>query len=158
MLTDFGGCPSPFNIFLTNAGLDTLALRVERACGNALTLAEFCAENKNVAVNYIGLKNNFYHELARSQFGGRFGAMLTLKFGTKAKAFNFLNALKFALNVSNIGDVRTLAIHPASTIYLNAAPHEKEIAGVTDDLIRVNVGIEDISDLIGDFGRALSLL
>ena len=156
VLANFGSCPSPFNIFLTNVGLDTLALRMERSCQNALTLASFCAENKNVEVNYPGLKNNFYHELAKSQFGNRFGTILTLKFGTKEKAFGFLNSLRFALKASNIGDARTLVIHPASTIYLHSSETEKLNAGVTDDLVRVSVGIEYIVDLLDDFGLALS--
>ena len=156
VLTNFGGCPSPFNIFLTNVGLDTLALRMERSCQNALTLAAFCAENENVAVNYPGLKSNFYHELAKSQFGERFGTILTLKFGSKEKAFGFLNSLQFAFKASNIGDARTLVIHPASTIYLHSSETEKFNAGVTDDLVRVSVGIEDITDLLDDFELALS--
>lgn len=156
MLTDFGGCPAPMNIFLTNVGLDTLALRMERVCDNALTLAKFLSEQKTIRVNYPGLEENSYHELAKKQFNNRFGAMLTLRFETKERAFRFINALNYTLRASNIGDVRTLTIHPASTIYLNVAAHEKEFAGVTEDLIRVNVGIEDISDLIDDFGRALS--
>lgn len=155
MLTDFGGCPSPFNIFLTNVGLDTLALRMERACENALALAEFLSAQKNIRVNYPGLEGNFYHDLAKKQFGNRFGTMLTLRFENKSEAFQFLDALTFALKVSNIGDVRTLAIHPASTIYLTANEHEKFCAGVSDDLIRVNVGIEDAADLIADFESAL---
>lgn len=155
MLTDFGGCPAPFNIFLTQVGLDTLALRMERACRNALELATFFAENKKVCVNYPGLENNFYHELANVQFNDHFGTMLTLRLGTKEKAFGFLNSLRFALKESNIGDVRTLAIHPASTIYLNATEGEKLNAGVSEDLIRVSVGIEDISDLLSDFELAL---
>ena len=155
ILTNFGGCPSPFNIFLTNVGLDTLALRMERACQNALTLAKFCADNKKVEVNYPGLQNNFYHELSKAQFGNRFGTILTLKFGTKEKAFRFLNSLQFALKASNIGDARTLIIHPASTIYLHSNEMEKLNAGVTDDLIRVSVGIEDITDLLDDFRKAV---
>lgn len=154
MLTDFGGCPSPLNIFLTNVGLDTLALRMERACDNALALAKYL-ESKKAEVNYPGLKNNIYHDLAETQFKNRFGTMLTLKFGTKERAFRFINSLSYTLKASNIGDVRTLTIHPASTIYKNAPEGEKLCAGVTDDLIRINVGIEDISDLIGDFDGAL---
>jgi len=129
---------------------------MERSCQNALTLASFCAENKKVEVNYPGLKNNFYHELAKSQFGNRFGTILTLKFGTKEKAFGFLNSLRFALKASNIGDARTLVIHPTSTIYLHSSETEKLNAGVTDDLVRVSVGIEYIVDLLDDFGLALS--
>ena len=99
MLTNFGACPSPLNIFLTNEGLNTLAVRMERAC---------------------------------------------------------LNALEFALKALNIGDAKTLVIHPASTIYLHASETERLNVGVTDNLIRVSVGIEDIADLLDDFGQALS--
>ena len=155
MLTDFGGCPSPFNIFMTNVGLDTLVLRMERSCDNALKLARFCAENQNVVVNYPGLEDNFYHELAKKQFNNHFGGMLTLKFGSKDKSFRFLNALEFSFKASNLGDVRTLVIHPSSTIYVHSSEAEKINAGVTDDLIRINVGIEDIDDLIFDFDNAL---
>ena len=153
MLTDFGGCPSPFNIFMTNVGLDTLALRMERACENASALADFCSAIDGVEVNYPGM--NAFREIAARQFGNRFGTMFTLRFGSKARAFAFLNGLQFALKASNIGDVRTLVIHPASTIYCNATVEEKAFAGVFDDLIRVNVGIENIDDLIADFEHAL---
>ena len=82
---------------------------------------------------------------------------ITGLFGTKEKAFSFLNALNFVLKASNIGDVRTLVIHPASTIYAHLSAAEKFNAGVTDDLIRISVGIEDITDLLDAFGQALSI-
>lgn len=87
--------------------------------------------------------------------GGRYGAMLTLRLGTRKRAFRFIDALHYALNVSNIGDARTLVIHPASTIFLHASEEEKANAGVTDDLVRINVGLEDIEDLQEDFAQAL---
>lgn len=158
MLTNFGGCAAPFNIFLTGIGLDTLEIRMERACENAFKLAEFLSAQKNIQVNYPGLKNNFYRELAAKQFNNHFGTMLTINFSDKEKAFNFINRLNFALNESNIGDVRTLVIHPASTIYFHANEREKFNAGVTDNLVRVNVGIENIEDLIEDFEQALKSL
>lgn len=153
MATDFGSTLSPFNAYLTGIGLDTLALRMERACGNALALAESFAE-QGLEVNYPGLPAHPFHELAKRQFGGRYGAMLTLRLGSRAKAFRFINALSIALNVSNIGDARTLVIHPWSTIFLHAGEEEKARAGVTEDLVRVNVGIEDLEDLLEDFGQA----
>ena len=155
MLMNFGGCAAPFNIFLTGIGLDTLELRMQRSCDNALKLAKFLSEQKNIQVNYPGLENNFYHELAKNQFNNNFGTMFTLRLGNKENAFKFINSLKLALNVSNIGDARTLVIHPASTIYFHASEAEKVNAGVTDDLVRVSVGLEDISDLISDFEQAL---
>lgn len=153
MLTNFGGCAAPFNVFLTSIGLDTLELRMERACDNAFKLAEFLSTQKNISVNYPAF--NSYKELAAAQFNNHFGTMLTINFSDKATAFNFINRLQFALNESNIGDVRTLIIHPASTIYCHATETEKLNAGVTENLVRVNVGIENIEDLIDDFAQAL---
>lgn len=156
MLMNFGGCAAPFNVFLTGIGLDTLELRMQRSCDNALKLAKFLSEQKNIQVNYPGLENNFYHELAKKQFNNNFGTMLTIRLESKENAFKFINSLKFALNVSNIGDARTLVIHPASTIYFRANESEKINAGVTDDLVRISVGLEDISDLISDFEQAIT--
>lgn len=156
MLTDFGPCMSPFNAYLTGIGLDTLALRMDRACSNALTLAKSCEGREGVIVNYPGLKSSPYHELAKRQFNRHFGTMMTLRLGTRERAFKFINALKYALNVSNIGDARTLVIHPASTIYLHASDEEKANAGVTDDLVRINFGLEDADDLLEDFSQALN--
>ena len=155
MLMNFGGCASPLNIYLTGVGLDTLELRMERSCSNALALAEFL-NSKSVKVNYLGLSDNPYYNLAKVQFNNQFGTMLTLRLDTKEAAFKFINRLKYALNVSNIGDARTLVVHPASTIFLSAAEHEKVQAGVTDDLVRVSVGLEDSVDLIADFEEALT--
>ena len=155
MATDFGGALSPFNAHLTGIGLDTLALRMERASANALALAEACAECGDVAVNYPGLSSSPGHALAKEQFGGRYGTMLTLCLATKERAFRFINSLRFALNVSNLGDAHTLVVHPASTVFAQSSEEEKERAGVTDGLVRVSVGIEDIRDLVEDFGQAL---
>ena len=155
MLMNFGGCAAPFNVFLTGIGLDTLGLRMQRSCDNALKLAKFLSEQKDILVNYPGLENNSYHLLAKTQFNNKFGTMFTIRLGSKENAFKFINSLKFALNVSNIGDARTLVIHPASTIYFHANEAEKINAGVTDDLVRVNVGLENIADLTSDFEQAL---
>ena len=81
--------------------------------------------------------------------------MLTLRLGTKEKAFDFINHLHYALNASNIGDARTLVLHPATTIFVHASEEEKAAAGVTDDLVRINVGLEDPEDLLEDFQQAL---
>lgn len=154
MVTDYGGCMAPFNAYLTGIGLDTLALRLDRITANALSLATFFAA-RGERVNYPGLPEHPSHVLAARQFGGRYGAMLTLRLGTRERAFRFIDALHYALNVSNIGDARTLVIHPASTIFLHASEEEKANAGVTDDLVRINVGLEDIEDLQEDFAQAL---
>lgn len=157
MVTDYGGCMAPFNAYLTGIGLDTLALREERINENAKQLAEFCVTN-GLEVNYPGLNTSPSHELAKKQFNGHYGAMLTVKLGTKEKAFAFINALKFFLNVSNIGDARSLIIHPASTIFIHSSEEEKANAGVTDDLVRINVGLEDFADLRDDIKQALQTI
>ena len=157
MVTDYGGCMAPFNAYLTGMGLDTLALREERINENAKQLAEFCVTN-GLEVNYPGLNTSPSNELAKKQFNGHYGAMLTVKLGTKEKAFAFINALKFFLNVSNIGDARSLIIHPASTIFINSSEEEKANAGVTDDLVRINAGLEDFADLRDDIKQALQTI
>ncbi|GAB4261683.1 O-acetylhomoserine aminocarboxypropyltransferase/cysteine synthase family protein [Thermincola ferriacetica] len=160
---DFGVCMAPFNAYLNNLGLDTLGLRMEKMCSNALALAQFLAEHPKVAwVNYPGLVGNPYRQLAEGQFGGKFGIILTFGVGSKENAFKVINNLKYAYNLSNIGDLRTLVVHPASTIYASlfaeCSEEEKQATGVTDDMIRVSVGIEDIQDLIGDFQQALNVV
>ena len=150
MVTDYGGCMAPFNAYLTGIGLDTLALRLDRACTNALELARFL-QAQGLAVNYPGLADSPWHETAAKQFGNHFGTLLTVRLGTKEKAYRFINALNYALNVSNIGDARTLVVHPASTIFAHASEDEKQYAGVTDDLVRISTGLEDIEDLLEDY-------
>lgn len=153
---DMGACMAPLNAFLNSTGLETLGLRMERICSNALALAKFLAQHPGVAwVNYPGLPDNPYHQIAGEQFGGRYGILLTFGVDSKERAFKVINNLKYAYNLANIGDVRTLVIHPASTIYATNTPEEKALMGVTEDMIRVSVGIEDIKDLTEDFDQAL---
>jgi O-acetylhomoserine (thiol)-lyase len=156
---DLGPAASPFNVFMTSTGLDTLELRMERCCQTARRLAEYLvASGKVRAVNYPGLADNAYRDIADRQFAGKFGALLTLRLGTKERAFTVLDNLRYVLNLANIGDARTLAIHPASTIYIHSSEAEKEQAGVYSDLIRVSVGLEDYEDLVEDFAAALALI
>lgn len=150
-----GACLSPMHAFLNTIGLETLGLRMERLCENALKLAQFLESVSGVEVNYPGLQSSPYYELVQKQFGGKAGAILTLRAGSKEKAFKLINSLQYAINATNIGDVRTLVIHPESTIYTHSTEEQKRNAGVYDDTIRISVGIEDIDDLIGDFGQAI---
>lgn len=153
---DIGACMAPMNAFLNGLGLETLGVRMDRACSNALELAAFLQNHPKVKwVNYPGLKDNPYHDIASRQFGGKYGVILTFGAGSKANAFKVINNLKYAYNLANIGDVRTLVIHPASTIYCTNTPEERALLGVTDDMIRVSVGIEDITDLLDDFEKAI---
>ena len=153
---DIGACCAPMNAYLNINGIETLGLRMERICNNAQTLAEHFRTLRYVKeVNYPGLKDNPYYSLISKQFNnGYAGGILTIRVESKEKAFAIINNLKYALNVSNIGDTKTLVVHPASTIFAHSSEEEKAAAGVYDDLIRISVGIEDIEDIIADFENA----
>jgi O-acetylhomoserine (thiol)-lyase len=155
---DIGACCAPMNAFLNINGLETLGLRMERICSNAQALAEyFKTLNCIKEVNYPGLNDNKYHSLIIKQFeNGYSGGILTIRVESKEKAFQIINNLKYAFNVSNIGDTKTLVVHPASTIFAHSSDEEKQSAGVYDDLIRISVGIEDIEDIISDFENAFA--
>lgn len=151
-----GACLSPQNAFLNQIGLETLGLRMQRQCENALHLAKWLEEHyEDITVNYPGLESSPWHEIAKSQFGTYYGAIFTMRTGSKERAFKLIDALKLPYSVSNIGDSKTLVLHPSSTISLHSTQKQKEDAGVFEDLIRVSVGIEDIEDLQEDFARAL---
>ncbi len=150
-----GACVSPFNVYMNSVGIETLGLRMERICSNALKLAEFLRTKDGITVNYPSLDDNPYYPLVQSQLGGKGGGLLTIRAGSKENAFRLINSLKYALIATNIGDLRTLVIHPASTIYLHSDERRRELAGVYDDTIRVSVGIEDINDLKEDFEYAV---
>lgn len=156
---DFGPCAAPLNMYFNSIGLETLGLRMDRICSNALALAEALKTHPQVRfLNFPGLEDNPYHLLAKEQFSGRFGGLLTIRVGSKEKAFKLINNLRYAFNVSNIGDARTLVVHPASTIYESNTLEEREKMGVNEDLIRISVGLEDPEDIIEDFKQALDQL
>ena len=148
-----GACLSPQNAFYNILGMETLGIRMERVCSNAMILAKYL--NDNFSVNYPGLENSEFYNIAKKELNNGFGGIITIRTGSKEKAFKFINALQIPLNVSNIGDTKTLVIHPSSTISAHSTEEEKKIAGVYDDLVRISVGIEDVQDLIEDFTQAL---
>lgn len=152
---NIGTCVSPNTSFLNSLGLETLGLRMERLCSNAKALAEFLEKQDGIEVNYPALESSQYHELCKKQFGGKGGAILTIRAGTKERAFRLINALKYASIASNIGDVRTLVIHPSGTLFAHSDEAAKEDAGVFEDTVRISVGIEDIEDIISDFAQAI---
>ncbi|WP_027339430.1 O-acetylhomoserine aminocarboxypropyltransferase/cysteine synthase family protein [Halonatronum saccharophilum] len=153
---NLGVASSPMNAFLNELGVPTLKLRMKVHCDNALELAKFLADHPEVKeVSYPGLEGNPYHQRAKGLFKGGFGGMLTLRVGSKERAFKLINELKYFYNLANIGDVKSLIIHPASTIYSRNSKEEQESLGVYDDLIRVSVGIEDVEDLKEDFEQGL---
>ena len=152
-----GACLAPQNAFMNCMGLETLSVRMERACANAKALAEFFEASGLVTeVRYPGLASDEGHAVAERQFGGRgFGAMVAIRVGSQERAWKMIDALKIPLRVSNIGDTKTLVCHPASTIFCEISPEEQRAAGVFDDSIRISVGIEDARDLVADFKQAL---
>lgn len=159
VLRDLGFIQTPFNAFLQTVGIETLPLRIEKQCKNALKLAKFLAEQKNIThVNYPGLSSSPYYRIAKRLFKNLFGAILTFELKSEKEAFKLIDSLKYAKNLANIGDVRTLVIHPASTIFSDFTEQERLKNGVTEGLIRVSVGIENIEDIIEDFKEALKKL
>jgi len=154
---DLGGCAAPMNSFLMLQGLETLPGRMAKHCDNAMKLAEFLDAHPAVAwVNYPGLPGNAFGERTARLFGGRSGGLLTFGVGSREKVFAVIDSLKLATNLANLGDARTLVIHPASTIFHEFTPAEQNSMGVTDDMVRVSVGIEDIDDITADFEQALA--
>lgn len=152
-----GACLAPFNAYLNLLGLETMGIRMERICNNALALAKYLQANINIPeVNYPGLETSQWHDIASKQFNGFYGGILTFRAGTKEKAYLIMNHLKYAIIAPNIGDTKLLVIHPASTIYLNSSEEERIHAGVYDDLVRVSVGLEDIEDTLRDFEQAIN--
>lgn len=150
-----GGCLSPFNAFLNIIGLETLGLRIQKINENAKILAEELSNIDGITVNYPLLDGNKNAVLAKSQLKGYGGGIITIGAGSKERAFKIINSLKTAIIASNIGDVRTLVIYPATTLFLHNTKEEMNAAGVFDDTVRISVGIEDIEDLITDFKNAI---
>ncbi|MBL4933426.1 O-acetylhomoserine aminocarboxypropyltransferase/cysteine synthase family protein [Clostridium paridis] len=160
LLRDLGAAPSPFNAFLTNLGLETLHLRMERHSLNALKLAEFLGAHPKVAwVNYPYLEGNSQYERAQKYLKG--GASGVLTFGIKGgleEGKKLIKNLEIATLVVNLGDARTYILHPASTTHAQLSEEEQKASGVSPDLLRISVGIEDTEDLIRDFEQALNSL
>jgi len=158
-LRDFGGCQAPFNSFLNIIGLETLALRVQRHVDNALAVAKYLQDHPAVSwVNYPGLPS--HKSYARAQKYLPKGAGAVLGFGIKGgreAGRKFIDSLKVFSHLANVGDARSLAIHPASTTHSQLSPEEQLSTGVTDDYIRLAVGIEDINDIVWDLDQALKV-
>lgn len=156
---NLGCCLSPMNAFYNSLGLETLSLRMERHCKNAYELAKTLEGMAGIkAVIYPLLDSHPQKKKAKEILGGKGGGIFTLRLYTRERAFAFINSLKLAHNLTNVGDTKTLVIHPSSTIYIHNNAEEQAAAGVFDDLIRVSVGIEDIRDLKEDFLGALKFV
>jgi O-acetylhomoserine (thiol)-lyase len=156
-LRDTGGCLSPFNAFLLLQGAETLHLRMERHSENALEVARFLQAHEDVEwVNYPGLESSEYYALAQKYLPDGAGAIITFGIrGGYEAGKNFINSLKLFSLLANIGDAKSLVIHPASTTHSQLSEEEQRATGVTPELIRLSVGIEDVRDIIADLDRAL---
>ncbi|MBN1509234.1 MAG: homocysteine synthase [Sedimentisphaerales bacterium] len=156
-LRDMGSCMSPFNAFLFLQGLETLHLRMPRHSENAMKLAQWLERQSQVSwVNYPGLPSHPDYKLAKKYLPDGQGAILGFGIkGGRAAGVKFINSVKLASHLANIGDSKTLVIHPASTTHQQLAEKEQLAAGVTPDYIRVSVGTEHIDDIIADFDQAL---
>ncbi|WP_162055694.1 O-acetylhomoserine aminocarboxypropyltransferase/cysteine synthase family protein [Pontibacter pamirensis] len=158
-LRDFGPALSPFNSFLLLQGLETLSLRLDRTVQNALELAMWLEQHEQVeSVNYPGLESSNYHELAKKYLKRGFGGVLSfkLKGGDQQQAETFVNSLKLVSHLANVGDAKTLIIHPASTTHQQLSDAEQLSAGVEPTLLRVSAGIEHIEDIKADFEQAFA--
>jgi len=158
-LRDMGSCMSPFNAFLFLQGLETLHLRMPRHSENALALAKWLEKHPAVTwVNYPGLESHPDYKLARKYLPNGQGAILGFGIkGGKQAGIKFINSVKLASHLANIGDSKTLVIHPASTTHQQLSKEEQLAAGVTEDYIRVSVGTEHIDDIKADFEQALTM-
>ncbi|MCV7315489.1 bifunctional o-acetylhomoserine/o-acetylserine sulfhydrylase [Mycolicibacillus parakoreensis] len=158
LLRDYGSTPSPFNAFLIAQGLETLSLRVERHVANAQRVAEFLAGRDDVlGVNYAGLPSSPWHRLGKKLAPRGTGAVLSFELaGGVAAGKAFVNALQLHSHVANIGDVRSLVIHPASTTHSQLTPEARLASGVSPGLVRLAVGIEGIDDILADLERGFA--
>ena len=157
-LRNMGAAISPFNAFLILQGIETVALRMDRICENAVRVAEFLQGHDKVEwVNYAGLRNHKDFALVEKYMGGRASGILS--FGVKgglAAGGRFQDALKLVTRLVNIGDAKSLACHPASTTHRQLSPAELEKAGVSEDMVRLSIGIEHIDDILADLKQALA--
>ena len=156
-LRNLGACISPDNAWMFLQGIETLPLRMERHCENALKVAEHLVKHPQVNwVRYPGLKNDPAYEVSTKQFGNGYGGMVV--FGVKGGlqgGSGFINKLKLISHLANVGDAKTLAIHPASTTHSQVSESDQAAGGITPDMIRLSIGIEDIEDILNDIDQAL---
>ena len=154
----FGPAISPFNAWLLLQGLETLPVRMDRHCSNAMRVAEFLESHPKVAwVNYPGLPANRYHALARRYLAKGAGSLLSfgIKGGYEA-GVRFIAGLQFVSHLANIGDAKSLVIHPASTTHRQLSEADQVKAGVPPDMVRLSIGLESLDDIVWDLDRALS--
>jgi O-acetylhomoserine (thiol)-lyase len=155
---NLGACLSPHNAYLQTLGLETLSMRAQKSCANTLAIAKYLSgrQDRVRSVNYPGLPSSKYHEISARQFPHGFGGILTFELGSKDECFAFMNRLRLIRRATNINDNKTLILHPASTIYCEYSPIEKEDMRVSESMLRLSVGIEDLDDILEDLDQGLS--
>ena len=158
LLRDLGSCMSPFNAFLTLQGVETLPLRIERHCANTSAVAAWLAKRPEVThvihpSHQTGEAKRRAEKYLRGGLGGLVGFEIK---GGKEAGRKFINALKLLYHVANIGDARSLAIHPATTTHSQLSPEEQLATGVSDNYVRLSIGIEHIDDILADLDQALT--
>ena len=159
VVNDIGPALSPFNSFLLHQGIETLSLRMERHLSNSVAIAEWLTTHPNVeSVDYAGLPGNSRTELAERLYGGRSGSVFSVTVrGGEPGARRFLDRLRVVSRMTNIGDTRSMALHPATTTHISFTQELRDRLGIAPGLIRLSIGIEDVNDLIADLDRALTL-
>jgi O-acetylhomoserine (thiol)-lyase len=157
-LRNLGACISPDNAWMFLQGVETLPLRMQRHCDNALKTAEYLKSDSRVSwIRYPGLKDDPSYGNAKGQFDNGFGGMVVFGIkGGREAGENFINKLKLFSHLANVGDAKSLAIHPASTTHSQLSEEELKTAGITQDMVRLSVGIENIEDIIDDIDNALN--
>lgn len=157
MLFNLGAYMTPHVAYMQSIGLETLDARYRVQAANALELARRLRTLKGIChVGYVGLEDNPYHELAVSQFGSTAGAMITIDLEDREACFRFINRLQLVRRATNLFDNRSLAIHPASTIFGNFSDEERRSMDVLDTTIRLSVGLENVDDIFADIEQSLS--
>jgi O-acetylhomoserine (thiol)-lyase len=159
VVNDIGPALSPFNSFLLHQGIETLSLRMERHLSNSVAIASWLTGHPNVeSVDYAGLAGNPRAELAQRLYGGRSGSVFSVTVrGGEAGARRFLDRLRVVSRMTNIGDTRSMALHPATTTHSSFSQELRDRLGIAPGLIRLSIGIEDVNDLVADLDRALAL-
>ena len=157
LMRDLGSIPAPQNSFLLNLGLETLALRMRQHCSNAQKVAEWLEKNEKVGwVNYCGLKSSKYYELAQKYMpNGSCGVIAFGLKGSRDEAIKFMDSLKLACIVTHVADARTCVLHPASHTHRQLSEEQLREAGISPDLVRLSVGIENVDDIIADLQQAM---
>ena len=154
---DLGGCPAPMNSFIMLQGLETLPFRMINHCENALKLANYLNDHTKVSwVNYPGLPSSDSNKMIAEQLNNMAGGLLTFGLGSKGRSEKFIDSVKLAKNAANLGDAKTLVLHPASTIFHEFDEQKRSEMSVTDDMVRVSVGIEHFDDIKNDFKQAIT--